>query len=100
MALAEAFYSPETPREELAAFGLSPDDYETTVLDVWPDMQPAFQLFQAMATQWRTGMGGITGLDYNCLPWLMRVYTVEDEASVLNDIRIMETAALKVIHQK
>lgn len=40
------------------------------------------------------------GLDYNCLPWLMRVYAVEDEASVLNDIRIMETAALKVIHQK
>lgn len=71
-----------------------------SALDVWPDMQPAFQLFQAMATQWRTGMGGITGLDYNCLPWLMRVYAVEDEASVLNDIRIMETAALKVIHQK
>ncbi len=52
-----------------------------------------------MATQWRTGVGGVTGLDYNVLPWLMKVSGVEDEAAVLDDIRIMERAALDMIHK-
>ncbi|ELY1864556.1 TPA: DUF1799 domain-containing protein [Serratia marcescens] len=99
-ALAEAFYTPKTPHEELAAFGLTIDDYETVTLEIWPDMVSAVTIFQMMATQWRIGMNGVTGLDYNCLPWLMKVYAVDDEASTLNDIRIMENAALRVIHRK
>ena len=57
-----------------------------------------FAVFQSMGTQWRTGMGGITGLDYNVLPWLMKLKGVEDEATALNDIRVMESAALRIIH--
>lgn len=52
-----------------------------------------------MYTQWRTGMGGVTGLDYNVLPWLMKVHGINDEASALNDIRVMEASALRVIHK-
>lgn len=52
-----------------------------------------------MGTQWRTGMGGITGLDYNVLPWLMKLNGVEDEATALTDIRVMESAALKIVYQ-
>lgn len=62
-------------------------------------MWPAFLTFQAMSTQWRTSMGGITGLDYNMLPWLMKLHGVEDEATALNDIRVMECTALKIIHK-
>ncbi len=44
-------------------------------------------------------MGGVTGLDYNVMPWLMKLYGIEDEATALNDIRVMERAALNVIHK-
>jgi hypothetical protein len=45
-------------------------------------------------------MGGVTGLDYNCLPWVMKVHCVDDEATALTDIRVMEAAALSTIHKK
>lgn len=57
-------------------------------------------MFRSMSTQWRTGMGGITGLDYNVLPWLMKMEGIDDEAAALNDVRIMERAALDLIHSK
>jgi hypothetical protein len=63
---------------------------------VWP----SFLVFQAVSTQWRTGFGSATGLDYNVLPWLMRVHGIEDEATVLHDIRIMEKCALTIMHKK
>jgi len=44
-------------------------------------------------------MGVVTGLDYSVLPWLMKVLGIENEATALNDIRIMESAALRVIHK-
>ncbi|WP_072166282.1 DUF1799 domain-containing protein [Erwinia sp. E602] len=80
---------------------MSADDYtdEEHTVSVWPDVWPAFGVFRAMSTQWRTGMNGVTGLDYNVLPWLMKVGGVEDEATALDDIRVMERAALDVIHK-
>ena len=80
---------------------MSPDDYteDEQIVNVWPDVWPAFGVFRSMSTQWRTGMGGVTGLDYNILPWLMKLEAIEEEATVLNDIRVMERAALDVIHK-
>ncbi|ASM31294.1 DUF1799 domain-containing protein [Serratia marcescens] len=84
----------------MAAFGLTPEDVEGEPVDVLPDVWPVFEVFRAMATQWRTGMGGVTGLDYNCLPWVMKLHGVDDEATALTDIRVMEAAALATIHKK
>ncbi|WP_159338056.1 DUF1799 domain-containing protein [Erwinia rhapontici] len=102
IAVASAFYTPDPSTEDLAAFGLSADDYteEEQTVEVWPDCWAAFGVFRAMATQWRTGVGGITGLDYNVLPWLMKMEGIDDEAAALNDVRIMERAALDLIHSK
>ncbi|OFU74665.1 hypothetical protein HMPREF3143_00145 [Enterobacter sp. HMSC16D10] len=69
-------------------------------MDVLPDVWPSFLVFQAVSTQWRTGMGGVSGLDYNVLPWVMRLHNVDDEATALSDIRVMENAALCVIHKR
>jgi len=68
------------------------------VIEVWPDVWPAFLVFQSAATQWRTGMNGPSGLDYNVLPWLMKLHGVEDEAATLADLRVMERVALRIIH--
>lgn len=56
-------------------------------------------MYQSAGTQWRTSVGGVTGLDYNVLPWLMKVHGIKDEATALNDIRVMEAAALRTIHR-
>jgi hypothetical protein len=45
-------------------------------------------------------MGGASGLDYNVLPWLMRLHDVGDEATTLSDIRVMESVALKIMHKE
>lgn len=69
------------------------------IVEIWPDTAGAFDVFTAMSTQWRIGINGISGLDYNCLPWLMKIKGVEDEASALNDIRVMEVTALRLLHK-
>ena len=84
----------------MAAFGLTADDYDEVIIEVWPDVWPSFQVFQSASTQWRTGMGGPTGMDYNVMPWLMKVHGVEDEVTALSDLKVMEAAALKVMHKQ
>ena len=52
-----------------------------------------------MQTQWRsTGMNGPTGLDYNVLFTFMTLKNLSID--LLEDIRVMETAALTEIHRK
>lgn len=84
----------------MAAFGLTLEDMASDPVEILPDVWQSFEVFRAMATQWRTGMSGVTGLDYNCLPWLMKLHSIEDEAVALTDIRVMEASALSVIHKK
>lgn len=91
---------PEPSAEELAVFGLTPDDFDDTVIEVWPDVWPAFMVFQAAATQWRTGMNGPSGLDYGVLPWLMKLQGIDDEAAALADLRVMERVALGIMHKE
>ena len=55
-----------------------------------------------MSTQWRVGMGGPTGLDYNVLLRLMdRLHlSDEDHEAMLDDVRAMERAALEEIRDQ
>lgn len=80
-------------------FGLTPDDFDDTVIEVWPDVWPVFMVFQACATQWRTGMNGPSGLDYNVIPWLMKLQGIDDGAAALADLRVMERVALNIMHK-
>ncbi len=52
-----------------------------------------------MATQWRTGMNGPTGLDYVVLLALMDRLGLDAESfdDLLDDVRVMEAEALKVM---
>ena len=66
---------------------------------MWPDNHAAFILFNNLSTQWRTGMGGPTGLDYAAVyPLLDRAAKDPQEWDELfSDIQVMEGAALKQI---
>lgn len=56
-------------------------------------------VFQALSTQWRIGMNGPTGLDYNVLPELWKRLEVKkkERNRVFADLQEMERAALSVM---
>lgn len=55
-----------------------------------------------MRTQWRTGMGGATGLDYSVLPEIWRRLKVPpgDRDDVFSGLQAIEQAALEAMHEK
>ncbi|MBJ2282281.1 DUF1799 domain-containing protein [Pseudomonas sp. MF6767] len=69
--------------------------------EVWPDNWSAFLLFEAMSTQWRVGMGGATGLDYNALPPVASMLGMKrrEIPEVFHDIRVMEAEAMLVMSE-
>jgi len=57
-------------------------------------------MFLRVQTQWRTTMSGVIGLDYAALQWLFRLYEVEEPRSLLEDLQVMEAAAMVVINRQ
>jgi Phage related hypothetical protein (DUF1799) len=39
-------------------------------------------------------MNGLLGLDYNAVAWVLKLYAVEDQRAMLEDLQVMEAAAL------
>jgi len=68
--------------------------------DVWPENWAAVEMFLRVQTQWRTTMGGLLGLDYGVLAWVFKLYAVEDERSMLEDLQVMEAAAMAVLSER
>ncbi|SEE38781.1 DUF1799 domain-containing protein [Pseudomonas coleopterorum] len=84
---------------EVGAFGLTLDQIPQEECYVWPENWPSFCVFESMTTQWRSGPGGATGLDYVSIPVVMRLVGVEKKRRpmVFEDVRVMEAAALGVM---
>ena len=57
-------------------------------------------MFLRLQTQWRTSMSGVLGLDYVAVEWMLRLYEVVDQRSMLEDLQVMEGAALTLINKK
>ncbi|MDR6394628.1 DUF1799 domain-containing protein [Herbaspirillum seropedicae] len=96
-------YRPEPDKGQLAAIGLKPSDFGPAALiqDVFPENMPAVDLFQTMDTQWRTGMGGVQGLDYGVLPSVLRLMEIPESQwkSLFSDLRVMEMAVLEMLQE-
>lgn len=75
-------------------------------VEVWPENWQAVQIFIAMATQWRIGMGmnGMLwlGLDYNALPVVEDRLGLPagDRADTFVRLRLMETAARRALNEE
>ena len=80
-----------------AAFATS---FEEDKCNIWPQNWQTVQLFAAMGTQWRVGMGGATGLVYASLPIVARGEGIKLTPETIRGIRIMEGAALKCMTDK
>ncbi|AZC19539.1 hypothetical protein C4K40_4158 [Pseudomonas sp. CMR5c] len=76
--------------------GLTLADIPEEEVEIWPDLWPAFLLFEAMNTQWRVGPGGASGLDYAAIPptALMLGIKRRDLKKIFPDLRVMEAEAL------
>lgn len=67
---------------------------------VWPENWPAIEMFLRVQTQWRTTMSGVIGLDYAAVQWLFKLYGVEEPRALLEDLQVMEVAAMTVINKQ
>lgn len=72
---------------------------------VFPDNWQTVEIYLAMSTQWRVGMGGAVGLDYGPLLTKGGVLDLcgvrrKHRADVFNGVQIMESAALTHMNAK
>ena len=68
--------------------------------EVWEENWAVLELFLRCQTQWRTTMSGVLGLDYVAVAWLFRLYAVDDDRSMLEDLQIMEAAAMSTLNAR
>jgi hypothetical protein len=45
-------------------------------------------------------MNGVLGLDYGAVAWLFMMYGVEDQRQLLEDLQVMEAAAMVTINSR
>ena len=86
--------------EDAKAYGLelAPDMLAGADFGVWEENWHAVELFLRCQTQWRTGPGGVIGLDYSVVLALATMYlpaTAQAE-TVLEEVQIMEARALEL----
>ena len=94
--------------EDLAVFGIQPDQAEQIQSDARPREFEVFEenweavmVFLKAQTQWRVApMGGVIGLDYSALRWLFELHPPDNPAALLADVQVMEVAALKALQPK
>jgi hypothetical protein len=82
----------------MAMLGLTMADIDEDV-EVWPDNWPVFRLFNALSTQWRTGAGGATGLDYSVIREVASLIGINKRRilELFPDLQVMEAEALAVM---
>jgi len=71
--------------------------------EVWEENWESLMMFLRMQTQWNVTMGGYVGLRYEVLlgaGGLMSLYDIENPRELLEDIQVMEAAALVELNKK
>lgn len=85
---------------DAAALGIVMPEQPPEDFEVLEENWPAVEMFLRLQTQWRTTMNGLLGLDYGAVAWLLRLYEVEDPRALLEDLQVMEAAALLSINSR
>ena len=88
---------------EAAAMGLVIPDPAPLVFDMHPDAEEAIGMWFRICTQWRVTSGQRIGLDYGVLlgpGGLFSLYQVADPRGLLEDLQVMEEAALTAMARK
>lgn len=81
--------------------GFAVEDFPPPIIELWPENWPPIRLFTRVCTQWRIGMNGPIGLDYNV------IFHELDRAGIagaeyddtMDAIRAIESIALEEINK-
>jgi len=57
-------------------------------------------MFMRCQTQWRVGLSGIVGLDYTSVIEMIKLYNIENNIVMLENLQIMEAAVLKEMNKE
>lgn len=88
-------------QEDAAILGLALPELEPEAnFEVWEENWPAVEMFLRLQTQWRTTMNGVLGLDYAAAAWVFMMYEVKDQRALLEDLQVMEAAAMVTINDR
>lgn len=83
----------EKVREYLAT--KESDDFE-----VFEENAEAVAIFVDLSTQWNLSPGGrLVGLNYSSLDFMFRLYRVKDRKTRFEEIRLLESGALKALRE-
>jgi hypothetical protein len=95
------YWQPPDPTE-LAAIGLTPEDFPPPEFTLWASNWPAIQFYTRISTQWRVGASGAAGLDYNVVFHELdrKGLKSEDYEELMAQIRVIEETALQILHEK
>lgn len=89
-------YEADASEHQASLFGLKLEEIPPEEIEVWDINWKAFSVFHTMQSQWRVGMGGATGLDYNAIPAVCKMlgFKKKDMRDMFPDIQVMENEAL------
>lgn len=85
---------------DAAALGIVMPEQPPEDFEVLEENWPAVEMFLRLQTQWRTTMSGLLGLDYGAVAWLLRLYEVKDPRALLEDLQVMEAAAMAALNRE
>jgi hypothetical protein len=87
---------------DAAAYGviLEPHHLKDPDYELWPEHQPALELFMRCMTQWRATSGGVIGLDYGVVLQLASLYQIQNPGLVLEDLQVMELHAREIMNKR
>lgn len=89
-------YAKDTTMHEAGLFGLQLDEVPVEDVMIWDINWDTFRLFYDLHTQWRVGVGGATGLDYNAIPVVGKMLGFKRKKinAMFPDLQVMENEAL------
>ena len=85
---------------DAAALGIVMPEQPPEDFEVWEENWSVVEMFLRVQTQWRTTMNGVLGLDYGAVAWLFMMYEVNDQRALLEDLQVMEGAAMVTINSR
>ena len=85
---------------DAAVLGIVMPEQPSEDFEVWEENWLVVEMFLRVQTQWRTTMNGVLGLDYGAVAWLFMMYEVNDQRALLEDLQVMEGAAMVTINSR
>lgn len=89
-------YKSQATKHQAGLFGLTVEEIPEEDVYVWDCNWDTFNVFYHLSTQWRTGMGGPTGLDYNTIIPVGKMLGLKKKQinTLFPDLQVMENEAL------